>query len=119
MNVVLWFMNIWIQIHDLPNGFMSEEVGKQLENFFGEFIMCDVKNYTSIWRESMRLKMKIDVRKPLKRKKKITRINGTEFVVTCKYECLGEFCFSCGLVSHTERFCRKNLDKRGEEGEKE
>lgn len=91
---------------------MSETVGKQLGNFFGEFLLYDVKNNTSIWRECMRVKIRIDVRKPLKRKKRITRKNGQDFVVTCKYERLGDFCFSCGLVSHTERFCRKNLDNR-------
>lgn len=26
----------------------------------------------------------------------------------CKYERLGDFCFLCGLVSHTERFCMKS-----------
>lgn len=119
LKVDLWFLNIWIQVHDLPAGFMSEKVGKQLGNFFGEFLLYDVKNDTSIWRECMRVKIRIDVRKPLKRKKRITRKNGQDFVVTCKYERLGDFCFSCGLVSHTERFCRKNLDNREGGGSKE
>lgn len=100
------FLNIWIQVHDLPAGFMSEAVGKQLGNFFGEFLLYDEKNNSSIWRECMRLKIRIDVRKPLKRKKKVIKKDGQEFVVTCKYERLGDFCFSCGgVVSHTERFC--------------
>lgn len=59
----------------------------------------------------MRIRVLIDVRKPLKRKKKILRKNGQEVIVNCKYERLGEFCFSCGMVSHTERYCRKFLDK--------
>lgn len=117
--VPLWHLNIWIQIHDLPVGYMSEMVGKQLGNFFGEFILYDVKNSTSIWRECMRVKIRIDVRKPLNRKKRIARKNGQDFVVTCKYERLGEFCFYCGLVSHTERFCRRNIDRREGEGIKE
>lgn len=119
LRVQLWFLNIWIQVHDLPNGFMTEAVGKQLGNFFGEFLLYDVKNNTSIWRECMRIKIKLDVRKPLKRKKRITRRNGSEFIVTCKYERLGDFCFSCGLVTHTDRFCRRFIDKRGDEGIKE
>lgn len=109
LKVELWFLNIWIQVHDLPAGFMLEAVGKQLGNFFGEFLEYDAKNDASIWREYMRVKIRIDVRKPLKRKKRITRRNGQDFIVTCKYERLGDFCFSCGLVSHTERFCRRNL----------
>lgn len=118
VKVPLWFVNIWIQIHELPMGFMTEAIGKQLGNFFGEFIEYDSKNNTSIWRECMRVRIRLDVRKPLKRKKKIVKKDGSEFTVTCKYERIGEFCFLCGLVSHTDRFCRKFIDKRGIEGEK-
>lgn len=119
VKVTLWHLSIWIQIYDLPSGFMNESVGKQLGNFFGEFLQYDAKNDAAIWREFMRLKIRIDVRKPLKRKKKIMRKNKTKVIVSCKYERLGEFCFSCGLVTHTERFCRRFIDKRGEEGIKE
>lgn len=67
----------------------------------------------------MRLRIKLDVRKPIKRKKKIIKKDGTEFTVNCKYERLGEFCFSCGMVSHTDKFCR-NYDAAGsDEGVKE
>ncbi|XP_074327337.1 uncharacterized protein LOC141665256 [Apium graveolens] len=38
LKVPFWWLNIWIQIHDLPSGFMLEAVGQQLGNFFGEFI---------------------------------------------------------------------------------
>lgn len=69
LKVQLWSLKIWIQIHDLPNGFMTEAVGKQLGNFFGEFLQYDANNDTSIWRECMRIKISLDVRKPLKRKK--------------------------------------------------
>lgn len=119
LQVPLWHVNIWIQIHDLPMGFMTEAVGQQLGNFFGEFLEYDAKNNSTIWRECMRVRIRLDVRKPLRRKKKIVKKDGKEFVVTCKYERLGEFCFSCGMVSHTDRFCRKFIDKRGAEGEKE
>lgn len=119
LKVPLWHLRIWVQIHELPAGFMSETVGKQLGNFFGEFLEYDAKNNSSIWREYMRVKIRLDVRKPLKRKKKITRKNGTEFIVHCKYERLGDFCFKCGSVSHTERFCRKFLDRKDEDGTKE
>lgn len=64
----------------------------------------------------MRIKIRVDPRKPLKRKKKIKQKNVTEFTVLCKYEHLGDFCFACRMVMHTERFCRKSIDNRGEGG---
>lgn len=109
VKVPLFDVNFWIQIHGLPSGLMNETVGKQLGNFFGTFLLYDPNNNTSIWRESMRLRIRMDVRKPLKRKKKICKRDGTECVVQCKYERLGDFCFVCGLLSHTERFCSKKL----------
>lgn len=114
VKVPLVEVNFWIQIYDLPIGFMTESVGRQLGNFFGVFLEYDPNNNSSIWREFMHIKIKVDLRKPLKRKKKITRKNGSDFLVQCKYERLGDFCFSCGLISHTERFCQKKLDSQGE-----
>lgn len=119
VRVPLWHVNIWIQIYGLPMGFKTENVGKQLGNFFGEFLQYDVKNNSSIWRECMRIRVRIDVRKPLKRKKKIIKKDGTELIVNCKYERLGEFCFTCGMVTHTDRACRRFIDKRGDDLEKE
>lgn len=114
LNVSLWNINMWIQIYELPTGFMSESVGQQLGNFFGEFLEYDHKNNASLWRECMRIKVRLDVRKPLKRKKKIIKKNGSEVVVSCKYERLGDFCFTCGILTHTERYCRKFLSRSEE-----
>lgn len=61
-------IEFWIQIYDLPSGFMLERVGKQLGNFFGTFVSYDPCNSSSIWREYMCIRIKIDVRRPLKRK---------------------------------------------------
>lgn len=102
-------VEFWIQIYGLPSGFMTEAVGWQLGNFFGSFVSYDQSNNASIWREYMRLKIKVDVRLPIKRRKKICRRDKSECIVNCKYEKLGDFSFLCGLLSHTERFCKKKL----------
>lgn len=50
------------------------------------FIEYDYKNNTSIWIECMKIKVRLDVRKPLKRNKKITKKNGAEvkFIVSMR-----------------------------------
>ncbi|XP_074342938.1 uncharacterized protein LOC141680674 [Apium graveolens] len=103
-------VEFWVQIYDLPSGYMAEPVGEQLGNFFGSFVSYDLSNNESIWREYMRLRIKVDVRRPLKRKKKICKKDKTEVIVNCKYEKLGEFCFVCGLLTHTERSCKKKIN---------
>lgn len=99
LEVPLFQLSFWIQLHGLPNGFITESAGKQFGDFFGTFMSY----------ECMRIRVKIDVRRPLKRKKKICRRNGTECIIQCKYERLGDFCFMCGLFIHTERFCSRRL----------
>lgn len=111
LSVPLWHLKIWIQLHDLPTWYMFESVGKQLGDFFGEFMEYDQKNNTGIWREYMRIMIRIVARKPLKRRKKIIRKTGKEVIVSCKYERLGDFCFTCGMVTHTERYCGKFLNE--------
>lgn len=117
--VPLFEVDFWVQIHDLPVGYMTEVVGKQLGNFFGTFLQYDSKNNSSIWREYMRLRVRLDVRKSLRRRKKICKKDKTEVMVSCKYEKLGDFCFVCGVLSHTERFCQKKLEVGREEVSKE
>lgn len=63
----------------------------------------------------MRLKIRLDVRKPLKRRKKICKKDKTEIMVNYKYEKLGDFCFVCGMLSHTKRVCQKKLEAGAEE----
>lgn len=110
LSVSLNEVEFWIQIYNLPSGFMVESVGRQLGNFFGQFVAYDPSNNSSIWREYMRIRIKVDVRLPLKRKKKVSRKNKMDFVVNVKYEKLSDFCFLCGMLSHTERFCKKKLE---------
>lgn len=62
---------------------------------------------------------KLDVRKPFKRMKKITRRNGVEVVVICKYERLENFCFMYGFVTYIEQIFRKFLKKRSGETNRE
>ena len=79
-----------IQIHNLPVGFMSTQVGKQFDDFVGKFIQYDETNNTRFGASYMQVKVQIDVLQPLKR---------------WKYERLGLFCLLCGKLGHTERFC--------------
>ncbi|MBA0564697.1 hypothetical protein Golob_009615, partial [Gossypium lobatum] len=62
-------------IHDLPLGFMSEAVARQLGSFIEVFLEYDASMTQLGYKRIMRLKVRIDVRKPLKKKKKLTLPN--------------------------------------------
>lgn len=70
MSVSLSYFDYWVQVHDLPTGLMSSHMANQFGDFLGIFIeydttvpMIGVKTY-------MRIKIKLDVGSPLKRRKK-------------------------------------------------
>ncbi|XP_074339573.1 uncharacterized protein LOC141677486 isoform X2 [Apium graveolens] len=119
LGVPLVNLQFWIQLVGVPSGLIMEAAGKQLGDFFGSFIAYDPINNTSIWRDFMRIKISIDVRQPLRRKKKICKRNGMESIVQGRYERLGDFCFICGLVTHTERICAKKMQLSIRDGGRE
>ncbi|GAU48556.1 hypothetical protein TSUD_405720 [Trifolium subterraneum] len=104
-DIPLYHVNFWVQIHNVPVGMMLEKVGKRLANYIGEFVEYDKNNSTSFWRQYMRVKVRVDVRRPLKIEKKIMLNGGLGGVVKFKYERLGLFCFVCGVIGHSENKC--------------
>ncbi|KAG8498081.1 hypothetical protein CXB51_007414 [Gossypium anomalum] len=105
LSVPLHWVEFWILIHDLPFGFITDAVAHQLGNFIGEFIEYDSVAVQLGYKRIMRVRVKVDVRKPLKRKKRIALRNGDSVYVRFEYEKLTLFCFLCGKLGHGESFC--------------
>ncbi|CAN1767560.1 hypothetical protein LINPERHAP1_LOCUS10307 [Linum perenne] len=104
-SVELCHADYWVRVYDLPPSFYSMAVGKALGNYVGDFLEYDENNMMTFDREYMRLKVRLDVRKPLKREKKL-RVEGGECVTgTFKYEKLPTFCYICGRMGHIDRYC--------------
>lgn len=95
---------------------MSEAVGKTLAACLGEFLEYDTKNTSGFWRPYMRLRVLLDVRKPLLRSKKIRKEGGLPVIATFKYEKLGSFCYLCGLLGHNDDLCPQLLTLRNDTG---
>ncbi|GAU43270.1 hypothetical protein TSUD_36200 [Trifolium subterraneum] len=115
-DIPLFHVNFWVQIHDVPIGMMLETVGRGLANYIGEFVEYDKNNNTSFWRKYMRVKVRVDVRSPLKIEKKIKLNGGKGGVVKFKYEKLGLFCFVCGRLGHAENKCEVKYAMERDDG---
>ena len=61
----------------------------------------------------VRVKVKIDVSKPLCRGRRVVLDKDIETWVSFKYEKLTNFCYWCGTVSHDEKECEKWLAGKG------
>lgn len=104
-SVPLNTIDIWIQVYDLPAGLISENVFKSIGQYVGEFIKSDPANINGGWKLYSRIRVKIDLRKPIKRRMKVKRAGGEWSWANFKYERLSSFCFVCGLLGHQERDC--------------
>ncbi|KAJ8648294.1 hypothetical protein MRB53_001317 [Persea americana] len=106
-NVPLFHTSFWVQIYNLPIGFLSEKILKDIGNYIGLFLDSNENNLMGVWRNYMRVRVSIDVRKPLQRRMRIKKAGGEWIWIDFKYECLNIFCFICGLLGHTEQQCPK------------
>lgn len=75
-----------MQIHDLRAGFMSERVSKEVGNYIGNYVESCPKNFVEVWREYMRVRVNIDLSKPLKRRMKIRKTGDDWIWITLNYE---------------------------------
>lgn len=108
----------WVQAHKLPAGFFTEKIAKAIGNSLGTFVRADKKNFDGTWKTFLRVRVLMDVTKPLRRKMKMKREGGDWFWIEFKYERLPNFCFLCGVLGNTERFCHKLFEGANDETER-
>lgn len=97
------FSTFWVHIYDLPLKLRSTVVAKQLGNIIGKFEEMDSK-VENIMGKFLRLKVRIDLRKPLKRGT-IINYQDRNLKVFAKYERLPTFCFACGKIGNQLKDC--------------
>ena len=95
----------WIHIFNIPIKSMNNAVGTRIGNEMGELIMVDAPKSGLAWGFFLRVRVNIDITKPLIRGKMI-QIDDLEVSwVTFKYEWLPIFSYRCGILGHQDREC--------------
>ncbi|XP_012080776.1 uncharacterized protein At4g02000-like [Jatropha curcas] len=110
MEVPLFYTRIWVQVHDLQVGFMSERVMRDIGEVIGEFVSTNLNNFTRMWKSYMRIRVRLDVWKPFRKGVRLKHMRGEWFCASFKYERLLSLCFICSLMGHTECFCLKHIE---------
>ena len=102
----------WVQIHDFPFKFMTPEMAE----FIGETIRLVIKSNDPIEMKGgtfMRVRVMVDVTRPLCRGRRISFDEEVEGWVAFQYEQLPNICFWCGMLSHDNKDCEVWLKSKG------
>ncbi|TXG54199.1 hypothetical protein EZV62_019455 [Acer yangbiense] len=97
--------DFWIQIHEIPIMCMNRRIAKWLAEQIGEVVEIPSES-RECWGRFLRVKVRIDISKPLKRWLRLKLGKDDEVtVVSLKYERVPEFCFACGRLGHGIKEC--------------
>ncbi|XP_060959248.1 uncharacterized protein LOC133030502 [Cannabis sativa] len=108
--VTLNEVDMWVQLHDLRSEFKTATIIKDVANYIGKFVQSDERNFMGLWRDYLRVRVTLNVMKPLKRRMKLRNTAEIEFLTNFKYEHLPTFCFICGIMGHSESFCLRRFE---------
>ncbi|KAM0827549.1 hypothetical protein ACQ4PT_068130 [Festuca glaucescens] len=108
-------MPIWIRVMNLPFN-LNDDWGKEIAEMVGEYIGLDKSNANLVFGRYLRARVAIDVNEPLQRWIEIdsTAREACDWY-DIKYENVPYFCFSCGLLGHSDLVC-PNPGERDELG---
>jgi hypothetical protein len=94
----------WIQIHDMPPICMTKAIGSKIGESLGIMEEVDIEGDKVEWGSVLRIRVVIDLQKPLERGRALT-IAGKAHWVSFQYENLPVFCFNCGRIVHGNNGC--------------
>ncbi|KAK3189417.1 hypothetical protein Dsin_028978 [Dipteronia sinensis] len=96
---------------------MTKEIGRFLGSFIGAVREVDSGPYGDCLGKYLRVRVAIEVDKPLRRFLRADVLgDGEETVMPIQYERLPDFYFRCGILGHTVRGCSE-MDKSGTEAD--
>lgn len=117
-DITLNVTDFWVQVHNIPRNFFMEQVAKAIGSSLGVFIKADKKNFEGPWKTFMRIRITMDITKPLRSGMKMRKEGGECLWAEFKYERLPNFYFLYGIIKHTERFCHLFFEGANEEIER-
>ena len=102
----------WIQIHNLPFQLLTVEAALSIGETIG--IVSRPKDLGEMKGGNfMRVRVEVDIIKPLCGGRKISWDQSSEGWVVFMYERLPNICYCCGIVSHDDKDCLLWLNSKG------
>ncbi|KAL2923432.1 hypothetical protein RDABS01_014923 [Bienertia sinuspersici] len=99
----------WVRIYNLPFNCRSNAETKSIATKLGEVLEMEedvlgLENFC-------RVKVMVDVTKPLRRSQRVKNKEERVITVNYKYKRLPFFCFICGVIGYGEKDCPNGEDE--------
>ncbi|XP_060958534.1 uncharacterized protein LOC133030196 [Cannabis sativa] len=110
----LHYVPFWVQVYGIPFMCKSFDLARFIASEVGDLIEVDKDTVKEGTGPYLRLRILLDVNLPIRRGMNIRFIRmGREIVkwIDFKYERFPDFCFFCGKLDHTKRYCHFYLQK--------
>ncbi|GJN21043.1 hypothetical protein PR202_gb08489 [Eleusine coracana subsp. coracana] len=96
-------MDLWVRILNLSFGWMNDKRGPRVAGLIGEMVKIDVDAHGKASGPYLRARVSVEVEKPLRRGVMLkTDPRGKPEWYEIQYEKLSFYCYSCGIMGHTE-----------------
>ena len=101
-----------VQVHDIPIRFRNKQVAERICEAIGK-VNVRFDDNESEGDGFIRIRVTIDVSKPLCQGRVISLDSGKELWVPFKYERLPNMCYWCGCLTHDDKDCEQWVESEG------
>lgn len=110
------YVSFWVHFHKLPRVCFCRKYAVALGNSIGEFEAAEVGANEKIEGETLRVKVKINIKESLKRGTNVkTGSMAEKKWIPITYEKLPDFCYYCGRLGHVVHECHEEGVERSKE----
>lgn len=95
----------WIQIHKFPIELLSNQNARLIGSRIRDLVKIEDPFEDEIGRGFLRIRVILDIKKPILSRFWIPRADGSRSKAFLKYEKLQDFCFGCGKLGHSLKSC--------------
>ncbi|XP_018448729.2 uncharacterized protein LOC108820262 [Raphanus sativus] len=101
----LQHMKVWVQMRNIPVNHYTPGTISYLEEFAGQVIDVPYDPEKAQYKDYVRVLVKFDVSKPLRRSKKLTLSGGEVVNILYDYERVQKRCYTCQRLTHEQSQC--------------
>lgn len=101
----LQYLMVWLQMRNIPINHYTPGTISSLGGFAGQVVDVPFDPEKAQYKDYVRVLVKFDVSKPLRRSKKLTHPSGEVVNILYDYERLQKRCYTCQRLTHEQSHC--------------